>query len=495
MRVTFPHSWTWLRRRAVAVGLRVVAVATSAGEKVVELRAKKQELEDEAKVIVDRGEELAKEGKPLAKADDARFEAIMAEETGELAQVTAQLDKAEERVRQIKALAKARDEQNEYDPFGRELDTNADTPSTDRPTFRCEATGRTITGLTKDDSLFKAGNSAGDTFGPRESRQFSSRQDAIHAFAHGLRGVLTGDTTAVRGAFVGGDDRGGFLVPGEISAAITDLARSATVAVRAGAVTLPMDTAELSIVQIARDPQATWRPERVRVPSSDIGFSRVNLRGRMLAAIVVLTLELIEDASANMVDVITRTVAASMAAAIDKAILSGTGTGAEPQGIRSHPAVNTTDPIGTPASYAPATDAVRQILAANYAGEPSGLAWVGNPRDWATIDGLVDTTNQPLRPTPWAEALQKYSTTSLPTDLGDNDNESEMIVGDFSQVVLGVRSPLQMRILDSGTVTDAEGGTINAAEQLAKIVVIHQRVDVALIRPSWFTVVKGVQAA
>ena len=183
-----------------------------------------------------------------------------------------------------------------------------------------------------------------------------------------------------------------------------------------------------------------------------------------------------------------------MGYALDSAALKGTGASAEPGGIRNHADVNTVTGVGTPADYSDLTTAVKEILEANYDGEISGLSWVSHPRDGATYDGLVDTTNQPLNPTPWARDLMKFSTTSVDITEGGG-NESFGIVGDFSQVIIGMRTTgVNIRVLDSGTVTDSSGTTWNAASQLLRLVVAYMRADVAILRPTWLNVLSGITA-
>ena len=181
--------------------------------------------------------------------------------------------------------------------------------------------------------------------------------------------------------------------------------------------------------------------------------------------------------------------------ALDQAALSGSGTGSEPTGIRNVSGINTISGVGTPADYGKFSLAVGDIMGANYPGEVSNLSWVNAPRTDDTLDGLTDTTGQPLAMTPRVAQLQRYLTTSLPTNEGSGTDESVSIVGDFSQLILGLRtSGVVIRVLDAGTVTDGSGTTINANTQLMRHVVAYLRADVAVTRPSWFTELSGITA-
>jgi HK97 family phage major capsid protein len=292
----------------------------------------------------------------------------------------------------------------------------------------------------------------------------------------------------------GSDTGGGYLLPSPVSERFVDLARSASVCMRAGAQTLAMDTNELSIARLTQDPSQVWREELVAVTSSDVQFDKITLRPKVIAAIIPVSIELLEDAS-NAASIIESSLQAQLGLKLDQAILSGTGASAEPTGIRNHADVNSITSVGTPTSYSHLTSAIKSIFEANYDRELSEMAWISNPRDGATYDGLADTTGQPLRPTPWAADLRRFSTTSISTTEGGGGNESYMLVGDFRQCLVGMRtSGINLEVLREGTVTDASGDSWNATTQLLRHVRAYMRVDVALLRPTWFTVLSGVTA-
>ena len=292
----------------------------------------------------------------------------------------------------------------------------------------------------------------------------------------------------------GSDTGGGYLLPSPVSERFVDLARSASVCMRAGAQTLAMDTSELSIARLTADASPVWREELVSVTSSDVSFDKIVLRPKVVAAIIPVSIELLEDA-ANAASIIESSLQAQLGLKLDQAILSGTGASAEPTGIRNHGDVNTITSVGTPANYSHLTSAIKSIFEANFDRELREVSWISNPRDGATYDGLSDTTGQPLRPTPWAGDMRRFSTTSIATDEGAGSNESYMICGDFRQVLVGMRtSGVNLEVLREGTVTDSAGDSWNATTQLLRHVRAFMRVDVALLRPSWFTVLTGVTA-
>jgi HK97 family phage major capsid protein len=258
---------------------------------------------------------------------------------------------------------------------------------------------------------------------------------------------------------------GGILLTPIMSNQFLDLARSASVLMKAGVQTIPMtDANELIIARLTQDPTAYWRQETTEIPASAAKFGAIKLAPKMVAVLVGISVELTED-SANAASAIQDAISAAMGLAIDRAGLlgvvgtNGTGIGGWIQGVFND-AGNNVATVGTPTSYSQITSAIGKILTANYPGDLASLAWIANPREWQTYDSLVDTTHQPLRPTEWASKPQRLSTTSIPINLGAG-SDSEMIVGDFSQMAMAVKTKgVQMQVFDQGSATDETGASI-----------------------------------
>jgi hypothetical protein len=102
---------------------------------------------------------------------------------------------------------------------------------------------------------------------------------------------------------------------------------------------------------------------------------------------------------------------------------------------------------------------------------------------------------QPLRPSPWAEQLQKLFTTSISITEGTGA-DSYSVVGSFKEMLIGMRTTgVQIRRIPAGTATDADGVTHSAVDELKEWIVAFLRADVAILRPSWFTVLSGITTA
>jgi len=313
-----------------------------------------------------------------------------------------------------------------------------------------------------------------------------------YAFGETITGILKGQPLNQQSGST--DSAGGFLLTEELSSRFVDLARANSVCLAAGTPTVQMDSRDLRIAKLTTDATSYWRAEAAAVTSSDMVFGAVTLEAKTLAALVPVSVELLEDAS-NIAQLVQQSLVRAMGQKIDAAILEGSGSGAEPTGLLNASGLGSVTSVGTPSDYSDLTTAAKTILTANYSGDVSDLAWVAHPRDRATFNGLADSTGQPLVAPQWAGELRQFTTTELPTTDGASSNESSMLVGDFREVVLGMRTRgIQVRIASDGTATDGSAATVNATDQLLKWIVCYVRCDVGVLRPDFFVKMTGVTA-
>ncbi len=298
-----------------------------------------------------------------------------------------------------------------------------------------------------------------------------------------VRGLATGRwTDAAEKAALGGGSAtsGGVLLSPAVSATIIDLARARSAVVRAGAMTVPMQTGEVRIAQITADPTVSWKPENVTLTASDPTFGSVTLRARTLAVLTKIGLETVQDA-ANLERFVEQVFAGALAAEIDRVALVGTGAAEQPLGLQNVPGVGTATSVGSP-NWNDLVDAMTTVRYSN--GEPS--AAILNPRDVGTLGKLVGTSNDHYIAPPSAlSGMQILHTTNVPRNLGGGANESLAFVGDFSNLWIGVRSDLRI---------DATGEAGDSFAALQLWIRGYIRLDVAVVRPNHFVVLSGITA-
>ncbi len=134
----------------------------------------------------------------------------------------------------------------------------------------------------------------------------------------------------------------------------------------------------------------------------------------------------------------------------------------------------------TPTSYSQIITAIGAVRQANF--EPGAL--IEAARTATTFDGLVATDAQPLNPPPVITRLRRLWTTALPINLtqGTSNDTTESYVGDFSNLVIGVRAAISLRVLDQRY---ADTGEI--------ALLLTARADIAVQRPTAFAVITGIR--
>ena len=109
------------------------------------------------------------------------------------------------------------------------------------------------------------------------------------------------------------------------------------------------------------------------------------------------------------------------------------------------------------------------------------------PRTFGTLDRLKEgSTNAPLGAPQSYQDLKKFYTNQIPVDQtqGTSDEASCAFVGDFKNVVIGMRKNLNIDISPvAGTDTFAK---------VEALIRAYMRIDVAILRENHFTVIKGI---
>src|SRR5690606_9072114 len=198
------------------------------------------------------------------------------------------------------------------------------------------------------------------------------------------------------------------------------------------------------IIQVPKSPSWShfWTlKDRGGRPHDD--FGAVKLRARTLMGIVKLSIELLEDAP-NVDSVVERALAAALALEMDRAALRGSGQGEEPRGVRFTEGVQLVPVNGALTSFDPFSEAVERIARVN--GPTDGLAAIYSPRTWGQLDRLKDNEGRALAPPRSFEQLRRLVTNQVPENLGDGEDETEIFVADFRQLLWGVRTGLRIEV-------------------------------------------------
>lgn len=281
---------------------------------------------------------------------------------------------------------------------------------------------------------------------------------AWDAFARGMIGndwQPWQEKFAVKAAMSTAEPGGGYLVPDILSGSVIDRMRAATPIFAAGAQTVPMTASTLDIARVTGDPSASWHAESAGITASDVTLDRVRFTARTLPTLVKVSRELAEDAP-NLGQVVEQAIAGALGAELTRVSLRGSGTAPEPQGIRNQTGVElfAIGANGGPLTIDMLIDRHTAIATANAAA--NGIIW--HPRTSGGVSKLAKDANGvyfPL-PSPLAE-LGRFTTTTIPANLakGTGTNLTEVYMGDWAQLLIGLRTalriePLRERFADNG---------------------------------------------
>lgn len=311
-----------------------------------------------------------------------------------------------------------------------------------------------------------------------------------------VRGLVTGrwdGAEQLRALAEGTPSAGGYLVPTPLSAMVIDLVRNQTQVIRAGALTVPMDSATLKMARLASDVTAGWRAENAAITFSDNTFEGIVFTAHTLAAGAKLPVELVEDAS-NIDSIVGNSIAQSLALELDHAALYGTGSNDQPKGVKNQTGVTITE-LDTSTTGVDGTNIVgynefsRGISALKGFNFPGPFGILASARTSGRIDLMLDTLGQPLRKPPLVEAAQFFLTNQIPNNLtvGSKTTASDAFIGQWDQCMIGMRTGLTMEV--SRVAADSTGSAFANAQVWIRA---YLRADVQLQRPKAFNILSGI---
>ena len=301
-----------------------------------------------------------------------------------------------------------------------------------------------------------------------------------------VRGLCTGNWKGFeaeqRALGSGSLTAGGVLLDPSASSRFVDLARASMAVQSAGALTVPIESSELTIARLVADPVVGWRRESKDLPEGTPSFDGIKLIPKAVGCFVRISRELAADAP-NLAAIVESTLTNAVAHEIDRVALRGLGSEIEPEGIANNGDVQTITAVGTPADYDDYSSAVEKVFTQN----GTASAAILHPRDLGILDRLKATDNQPLQPPESWKALRKFSTTQIPVNLGGGANESESYVGDFSQLLIGARMAVELEVS-----TQASSPTKSAFTAREIWVAVWTRIDIGILRPKHLVYLSGI---
>lgn len=322
--------------------------------------------------------------------------------------------------------------------------------------------------------------SSREPFSESRNRSGMSFGDYARALAVGAR-----NDAEKRALSEGTGAEGGFTVPTPLASEFIDRLRAQSVAIRAGARTVPMDSASLAIARLDTDPTVTWRLENSLIDDSDPAFSRLLLEAKAVAGIVKVSRELLSD-SVNISEILTNAFAQAMALELDRVALWNDGADDGPVGVAATSGINEVS-MGTNGAaltdYDKLIDAVYEMQVDN-AADPTGMIY--HPRTGAAMAKLRNGNGDPLQMPEMIARIPRYPTTSasITQTQGSSNNASSVLFGDFRHLFIGVRDQMSITVLRERYADYGQVGFL-----------CWMRADVQLAHKASFSRLKGIVPA
>lgn len=410
-------------------------------------------------------------------------------------------------------LARARKIQSQDDAL------DASMRETPIPTERSAGSGTTLYGIGGRGTAHKD-RDAGDMWTYREGKDHGMRANVLRGESFGSHPLIKDEMSKRydsdrRIMDAHGNDFGMFLramsttsggtalVPTTWNTDIIDLARNNTVLFEAGATLIPMDRKVVKMERLTTDPTPAFRNEGSTITEADMAFDNVTLTATSLSALVVTSLEFLQDAP-NAGEAIQEALAKKMALQLDYVGLYGQLAAGNEGAVGNLASPN---PLGLLQALI-AYNSASQILGAatNGTTQTSTTPFLeltntlykvkrGNEHPTALIsnvalaqiyDSMYSTQNQPLIHPPILDSVPWLTTNAIDSFTAGTMTSvaTDVFAGDFSQMLIGQRMGLDIQVL---TERYAELGQVGFRA--------YWRGDVQLARPAAFAAYRYLKGA
>ncbi len=281
---------------------------------------------------------------------------------------------------------------------------------------------------------------------------------------------------------------GPHLVPEEHMNEIINLFYAESVAFQLGARGMPGAFGTISIPVLLSGAAATWDYENTEVNEVDPTFGEHTLRPRRLGAAVRMSNMLLTNSRPIAEGVVRDNLLEQFRVALDDAILSGSGSGADPTGILnatpqmsgelSAGSVDLTA-YGNPWTYALALEFIVDLANANAL--RGSLGWAMSPTDWSeAIQMPSGTTGVDVARIVTQDGAQTRllgypirTTTQLTHSGAASSGEETIIFGDWRQVRVPFWKTLELRATDVGGSTFLRDQTLVRGIMYADVSIDH----------------------
>lgn len=241
---------------------------------------------------------------------------------------------------------------------------------------------------------------------------------------------------------------GGVLVPTELGALI-DRPRPRLAAEQLGATVLTGLSGNLDLPRQKDSGTGYWVPEHGPTTGSDPTFDKVSMGPKTVTGRYEVTRRMMIQAP-QIEQVLRADLGWVLAQQLDLAAARGTGADNYPRGVTSTPGVRKVTPTyaGAAATVAELDtlfgNMVSAVEDADLIGGVSGF--LAHPRVRATLQGYRDNNNQPIALNSFLRDYPMTTSTQLPANLGTGTNKAVVIFGNWSDLIIGYWSSIDIML-------------------------------------------------
>jgi len=264
---------------------------------------------------------------------------------------------------------------------------------------------------------------------------------------------------------------GGFLVPESFSAELIELLYSRTVVRQMGARVIQTPTGGLHIPKVRTGAAASYIGESTNAPKSQQTTGTVNLTFKKLAVVTPISNDLLRYSNPSADRMVRDDLVNSIRVKEDATFIRSLGGDATPKGLRGWIPAGNKQAANASVSLANTTADLRDVWLKLLDADTPMISpgWIWSPRTYAYLntvqnaDGFFAFRAEVSAGTFWGYPFA--FTTQVPTNLdtsgSGNNDESEVYLVDFSEVIIG--ESMGMVVDTSGDAAYHDGSQVQSA--------------------------------
>lgn len=230
-------------------------------------------------------------------------------------------------------------------------------------------------------------------------------------------------------------------------------------------------TGDVTIPRAGDGLTAAWVNENEAIPESNMTFNSITLSPKHVGALTEMSRQLIQQASPSIEQLVRDDLAYAVAKEVDRAIIAGDGV-KEPLGIINRTGIQTVPAL--PASWQDILAMVQMLNAINV-----------DPTAWYTTPGVMSGLRGTLKEAGLAGYVAEGGKIAdLPAYVSNAAPAATAILGDWSQVLLGVWGELDLLVNPYAETAYRRGGVLVRAMATMDVGVRHEEAFVVAPDPT-----------